>query len=111
MIAGRLDELLTTLTPETAWVAAEPTTVYVDGAQFWAHVEDQAGAEALKAGQVSASAPVLVTARWQDARHLTTSSRIRRADGRVIEVARPVRELGRGDGAEILCTYDADGGA
>lgn len=111
MIAGRLDELLTTLTPETTWTDAEPATVYVDGAPFWAHVEDQSGAEALKAGQVSAEQPVLVKARWHDVQHLTTSARLRRADGRVMEISRPARELGRRDGAEILCTYDADGGA
>lgn len=111
MNAGRLDELLTTLTPETAWENGEPKTVYVDGPLFWARVDAQAGREALKAGQVSAEMPVLVTARYVDAEHVRAEDRLRREDGRVLEVSQPPRELGRRDGIELVCTYDADGGA
>jgi len=106
---GTLDELLTPATPSTTYAAAVPTTTWTDGTAFWARVDEGPAGKSLRAGQVDAAQPVTVTARFVDVASLPVTARLRRADGRVLEIE-SAREIGRREGREFLCSYNADGG-
>ena len=101
--AGRLDGKVTLRRPTRSWAGGEPAESWADAGTFWASVDEESGREAIRAGQVEARQAVIVTARWVDAGHASPQDRIQTQDGRTLEV-HSVRELGRREGAEILCT-------
>ena len=115
MRTGRLDRKVTAQRPTTAWENGERPEAWADTATFWASVDEATGRERIRAGQVDAAQPVVVTARYADAQSVTTRDRIRlggtedEPEG-VLDVV-SVREVGRREGLEFLCTLDRDGGA
>lgn len=115
MRAGRLDTKVTAQTSTTSWANAEPTKAWADGPTFWASVDEATGREQIRAGQVDARQPVVVTARYADSASVTTKDRLRiggteAAPDGVLEIE-SVREVRRRAFREFLCVLNADGGA
>lgn len=112
---GDLDTRLTAQTASHAWDAGERVDAWSDGPTFWASVDERTGREAIRAGQVDAEAPVVVTARYADAAALTPKDRLRRGgtEAEPEGVLRIVgaRDVGRRRWRELLCVEDRDGGA
>jgi SPP1 family predicted phage head-tail adaptor len=108
--AGRLDERLTPQVATRTWSNGEATETWADGSPVWATVAEMSGREQIRAGQVAATQPVVVTCRYLDTSDLRPQDRFVRADGTVLEIV-SAREVGRREEREFVCALNSDGGA
>lgn len=108
MRAGNLDERLTLQARTETTVRGETSVSYADVGPVWAHVEEEAGREQVRAGRIDATRSATVLVRYADGRAAGADARFVRADGRALDVVGPPREVGRREGLEFLCTEGSD---
>ena len=74
---------------------------WTSGASVWAHVSEETGREAIRAGQVDAEQAVVVTTRYEATQNVTANDRLL-YDGEVLHI-QSIREVGRRVEREFLC--------
>lgn len=74
---------------------------WTDGATVWASVHEATGRELIRAGQVDAEQPIVVTTRYRATSTVTTHDRFT-YNGEVLHI-RSRREIGRRAYLEYLC--------